>query len=54
MVLHHVPQLTDTIVVGPTPFDTDLFSNRDLHVIDTALIHSEFTKRLANRSTSRF
>ena len=38
MVLHHVPQLTDTIVVGPTPFDTDFFGNRDLHVIDTALI----------------
>ena len=38
MVLHHVPQLPDTIVIGPTPLDTDFFSNRDLHVIDTALI----------------
>ena len=31
-------QLTDAIVVSPSPFNADLFSNRDLHVVNATLI----------------
>ena len=38
MVLYHIAQLTDAIVVSPSPFNADLFSNRDLHVVNATLI----------------
>ena len=38
MVLHHVAQLTHAVVVSPTALDTHLFSDRDLNVVNAALV----------------
>ena len=38
MVLHHVAQLTHSVVISPPPFDPHLFRNGNLNMIDTTLI----------------
>ena len=38
MVLYHVAQLTDLVVIGPATFDTHHFTNRNLHVINAGVV----------------
>ena len=38
MVLQHVAELPNLVVIRPAAFDTDGFSNGNLHMIDTARI----------------
>ena len=38
MVLYHVAQLTDLVVIGPATFDTHHFTDRNLHVINAGVI----------------
>ena len=38
MVLYHVAKLSDLVIVGPTPFNADGFSDGNLHMINTAIV----------------
>ena len=38
MVLHHVPQLTDLVVIRPATFDAHHFTDRNLHVINAGVV----------------
>ena len=38
MVLYHVAQLTDLVVIGPSTLDTHHFADRNLHVINAGVV----------------
>ncbi len=38
MVLNHIPQLADIIVITPTPLNTDGFCCRNLDMINAAVV----------------